>query len=493
MKIYTFKHFWIILFLSCTALYSQNSPNLEFATAQGTTNPTGNGPVYNTSVNFVKNVDNPLGTIYNTYLPNLKVDFVISNLQYNAAVMIGYNINNTSVPVFSKMNYIGTPNNSDFTSSGTQVGKGMNVSANKGVAFFYNTAVLIGKATHATYQMADLTITFNRPVDNPIFHLGALGAFKDQLGIAGGFELVESNVPVSFVRLSGNNSNFSVNSTSIKNTSLHPNDIGSESASGSVLVKGHGISSVKLRLSVLGDGGELNWTTGSGDLITFGISVLESDLAISTTVDNNTPQFNDIVKFTIKARNHGASNNSGVVVNNILPDGYEVLNASTGSGTYDINTGLWNIGDLDDNMERELIIQAKVKNMGSYTVTSSIIGEIHDPQISNNKISITPAVSARAVCYNDPNTHDLGTNSKFGITLLKRAGGKEDDWPMTRKSAHLVLESNSKGFVITRLAKSGLNNIVIPVEGMIIYDTTDKCLKVYSDNQWSCFSQPTCP
>lgn len=98
------------------------------------------------------------------------------------------------------------------------------------------------------------------------------------------------------------------------------------------------------------------------------------------------------------------------------------------------------------------------------------------------------------VCYENPNTTGTGTDSKVGITLLKRAGaGNTDNWPMVRKSAHLVLESNTKGFVITRLETSELSQITNPQEGMMVYDKTEKCLKIYSDGAWKCFSTPTCP
>ena len=100
----------------------------------------------------------------------------------------------------------------------------------------------------------------------------------------------------------------------------------------------------------------------------------------------------------------------------------------------------------------------------------------------------------QCVCYEDPNTTGTATDSKVGITLLKRAGAENtDNWPMARKSAHLVLESNTKGFVVTRVATADLPNITAPQEGMMVYDTTAKCLKLYSDGVWSCFSTPTCP
>lgn len=494
MRKNTFKPLWLGLFmLSYTVFFAQSSPNLEFATASGVQNPQGNGPVYNASVNFVKNVNNPSGSIYTSYQPNLKVDFVISNQQYSSAVIMGYNINNTSAPIYPKMNYIGTPANSDFTSSGASVGQGISIASNNGVSLFYNTAALGNKSTSGTYTMADLTITFNRPVDNPVLHIGAMGAFRDQLGFAGGFELLGSNVPVALTKLSGNNSNFSVSGTSIGNVALHPNDVGAQSASGSVLVSGNGITQLKFRMSARGDGGELTWGNGSGDLVTLGISLLESDLSVTNSINNSSPQVDDIVTFTIKAKNNGASNNTGITVSSLVPDGYQIISASSTSGNYNSNTGVWNVGVLNDGMEEELYIQVKVKSTGSYTLNSSISGDLRDPFMDNNTASLTPAVSARAVCYNDPNISNPGTDSKFGITTLQRAGQPVGNWPMVRKSGHLVLESNTKGFVITRVSTAKIDDITMPVEGMMLYDTTEKCLKIYSDNQWSCFSTATCP
>lgn len=105
----------------------------------------------------------------------------------------------------------------------------------------------------------------------------------------------------------------------------------------------------------------------------------------------------------------------------------------------------------------------------------------------------TVTVDSCGVCYKDANTSSAGKESKFGITLLQRAGANNGNWPMIRNSAHVVLESNSKGFVITRIATSELNNITSPTEGMMIYDTTEKCLKIYNGTNWSCFNKPGCP
>ncbi|MBP7174167.1 MAG: hypothetical protein KBA33_08905 [Cloacibacterium sp.] len=113
----------------------------------------------------------------------------------------------------------------------------------------------------------------------------------------------------------------------------------------------------------------------------------------------------------------------------------------------------------------------------------------------------TVTVNDCGVCYINPNTSVAGIDSKHGITLLQRAGSDNGNWPMIRKSAHTVLESNTKGFVVTRmtsdpaqtLAANYIDKITNPVEGMLIYDTYAKCLKIYDGSQWRCFATPACP
>lgn len=97
------------------------------------------------------------------------------------------------------------------------------------------------------------------------------------------------------------------------------------------------------------------------------------------------------------------------------------------------------------------------------------------------------------VCYDLPNTTTTGPDTKHGITLLQRAGADNGNWPMIRKSAHTVLESNIKGFVITRMTTAQITAIASPQEGMMVYDTVAKCLKLYDGTVWSCFVTPTCP
>jgi len=103
-------------------------------------------------------------------------------------------------------------------------------------------------------------------------------------------------------------------------------------------------------------------------------------------------------------------------------------------------------------------------------------------------------------CFKDPALDTTKHPSIHGITSLKRAGAVNgDNWPMVRESAYTVLESNTKGFVINRLTTAQLNAIQ-GVDGMMAYDTTAKCLKLYvvdlvnpANTGWACFTTPACP
>lgn len=110
-------------------------------------------------------------------------------------------------------------------------------------------------------------------------------------------------------------------------------------------------------------------------------------------------------------------------------------------------------------------------------------------------------ITYQTACYNEVVNVSPGIPTKHGITLLNRAGSEDDNWPMVRTSGFTVVESNNKGFVPTRMTKleiegdggSTPSKITHPQEGMMIYDTTDKCLKIYDGTKWSCFSTPSCP
>ena len=165
-------------------------------------------------------------------------------------------------------------------------------------------------------------------------------------------------------------------------------------------------------------------------------------------------------------------------------DGYGTWTEVSGPSSNLLVNQYWNVGIASRGTYNFL-----------YTVTSPCTGAVSTANVIINLLK---------TCYNPVTNINPGIPVNHGITLLKRAGTDNkfggSAWPLNRSSAHTVLESNTKGFVITRVPTSGLSAITTPVEGMMVYDTTAKCLKIYvvdnnnsANSGWKCFSTPSCP
>ncbi len=428
----------LILFLVLNFVsYSQTNPVLEFAAGAG--NPTGNGPTATTTITFQNNSNNPSGNTFATYTPALNVTFTLSNQKYdysgvassNECVFFGYDLNGSALKgtaIYQLMNLKGGPSDADFTSSGSSIGTGITVAANSCV----ETMIVVTPLSSTTYltnsrvQMADVTFTFSRAVNNPIFQVAGLGGNYGSLAYTGEFDYVSSNVPVTFSKLSGS-SILNVTSSQILNSSSAPAASGINSGRGSVLFSGIGITSLTLRLYIRGNGGggtsPSNWSdnNGGGDAFTIGFSVSESDLAIAQTINNCTPKVGDNVIFHLTATNNGLSNNTSVRVNDLLPSGYTFVSKAPSSGTtYDNSTGVWTIGNLNSGASATLDITATILASGSYTNTASITGYENDPVSTNNSASVLPSVvnpssAVSAICQGGT-TAALGGSFGGGAT-----------------------------------------------------------------------------
>lgn len=79
--------------------------------------------------------------------------------------------------------------------------------------------------------------------------------------------------------------------------------------------------------------------------------------------------------------------------------------------------------------------------------------------------------------------------TKVGVSTLNR---NVENWlndnAKNQLGAYLVTESTQKGFVITR-NEDPATNIASAKEGMMVWDTTDKCLKLYNGTEWQCISK----
>lgn len=157
---------------------------------------------------------------------------------------------------------------------------------------------------------------------------------------------------------------------------------------------------------------------------------------------------------------------------------------------------------------------------GNYYVYNNSAGHLLQLNLTTNtatQISTTVITGNRVdgancllpYCFRPANTDGNTYPTKHGITALGRAGADNGNWPMVRQSAWTALEAKTKGFVPNRVkfnvankpvAEDGVTLVITtPVEGMIVYDTTNNCLKVYTSKDdgatfdWYCMGTQTCP
>jgi hypothetical protein len=91
------------------------------------------------------------------------------------------------------------------------------------------------------------------------------------------------------------------------------------------------------------------------------------------------------------------------------------------------------------------------------------------------------------VCYKPG--FSTGTQTGFPLAVISMLDRKNHPAINPRNGA-LILESKEKGFAISKVA-SPETTIAVPVEGMLVFDTTSNCLKLYNGIIWNCMEQ-TC-
>ena len=108
--------------------------------------------------------------------------------------------------------------------------------------------------------------------------------------------------------------------------------------------------------------------------------------------------------------------------------------------------------------------------------------------VSNVYTAIAIKVS-EDICYGSK-AKGTAAPTLVGVSTLKR---NTEEWLPQNLGAYLNIESKDKGFIITRIADP--TQIQSPENGMIVWDTTDKCIKLYSDKgntgsaNWHCIKQ----
>ncbi len=116
----------------------------------------------------------------------------------------------------------------------------------------------------------------------------------------------------------------------------------------------------------------------------------QADLSVSASVSDPTPISGEEVEFTITLADVGPDDATSAVVSVPLPSGYEYVDDSESAGTYNSETGEWDVGEVDLGTPANLTLYAEVTSVDPGPVAASIVSaDQYDPTTANNTASAT--------------------------------------------------------------------------------------------------------
>lgn len=240
--------------------------------------------------------------------------------------------------------------------------------------------------------------------------------------------------------------------------------------------------------------------------ITTGAICLNPDGSIPTTVN----AVADNLSATAEQAASGASNIGNVLSNDTFNNGVSVA-ATTNNVNISVTTVATPLSQGAPvptlNITTGEVAVPPGTPAGTYTIIYQICDKSGTPCDS---AAIEIIVQAPTFCYEPAvidNTEGGILLTPVGISTLSRTQNASG-WPGIRKSGWIVLEAKTKGFVLNRV-QFNVNNqpvasdgstlvITNPVEGMMVFDVTNDCLKMYTTTDginfdWYCMTQQTCP
>ena len=118
-----------------------------------------------------------------------------------------------------------------------------------------------------------------------------------------------------------------------------------------------------------------------------------SDLAITKSTVRGIVSVGETVTFVLDVVNNGPGDATGVIVSDLLPDGYTYVSHDAPTGTtYSDATGDWTIGSMINGASLSLEIVVTVDSSGPFENTATVSSNTPDSDNTNNTSSVTPEV-----------------------------------------------------------------------------------------------------
>ncbi|MWB96685.1 hypothetical protein GON26_20165 [Flavobacterium sp. GA093] len=173
-------------------------------------------------------------------------------------------------------------------------------------------------------------------------------------------------------------------------------------------------------------------------------------------------------------------------------DTYNGIDISTlPSGSVNFDYEMWDQSNGSVDPGTGIITIPATTPAGTYQYTYKICDNDPDAVVNINCAVATVifTVSQSLVCYKPAVTSGAASPSLTGISDFLGTATDPNYWISNMpKNGDLVLGSHTKGFVITRVSTPE-TAITQPIKGMLVFDTTANCLKMYDGTSWFCLTQ----
>ncbi|EDP96726.1 T9SS C-terminal target domain-containing protein [Kordia algicida OT-1] len=115
------------------------------------------------------------------------------------------------------------------------------------------------------------------------------------------------------------------------------------------------------------------------------------DLSIEKEVDTEMPSIGETIQFTITITNNSDIDATNILVEELLPNGYEYISHISSNGLYDNNSQVWNIATLTAGSSATLTLNVTVISGDNYTnvVQITSLSEVDMNTANNSATAIT--------------------------------------------------------------------------------------------------------
>ena len=110
----------------------------------------------------------------------------------------------------------------------------------------------------------------------------------------------------------------------------------------------------------------------------------EADLELTIEPDVNKVKVGDVVVYTVIIKNNGPDTANNTHAKIKIPKELELLGYEPSKGTYDPETGIWNIGDVAPGEDVTLILKTKALVSGKIVIEASVVCDTYESDLSNN-------------------------------------------------------------------------------------------------------------